>query len=103
MISLFFCLYNFEKVYENKENISNDTTIFVFSKKSITWDEIEGAELQVVDENDNTHLVPNPETAPVVKMIFEMYDSGKRTTYISNYLEKNKVVIPVEYFYRIWI
>ena len=53
MIALFFCLYNFEKVYENKENISNDTTIFVFSKKSITGDEIEGAELQVVDENGN--------------------------------------------------
>lgn len=50
MISLFFCLYNFEKIYENK---SNDTTIFVFSKKSITGDEIEGAELQVVDENGN--------------------------------------------------
>ena len=32
-----------KKVYEDKENISNDTTIFEFSKKSITGDdELEG-------------------------------------------------------------
>ena len=32
------------KVYEDKENISNDTTIFEFSKKSITGDdELEGS------------------------------------------------------------
>ena len=41
-----------KKVYENKENISNDTTIFEFSKKSITGDdELEGAKLSVTDEN----------------------------------------------------
>ncbi len=40
------------KVYEDKENISNDTTIFEFSKKSITEDdELEGAKLSVTDEN----------------------------------------------------
>lgn len=40
------------KVYEDKENISNDTTIFEFSKKSITGDdELEGAKLSVTDEN----------------------------------------------------
>ena len=43
-----------KKVYEVKEDISNDTTIFEFSKKDITGDnELEGAELSVIDENDN--------------------------------------------------
>lgn len=52
------------------------------------------------DENDNTHLVPDIETAPIVKMIYEMYVSGKGITYISNYLENNKILRPIEYFYR---
>ena len=43
-----------KKVYEVNEDISNDTTIFEFSKKDITGDnELEGAELSVIDENDN--------------------------------------------------
>lgn len=42
-----------KKVYEVNEDISNDTTIFEFSKKDITGDEIEGAKLQVIDENGN--------------------------------------------------
>lgn len=43
-----------KKVYEVKENISNDTTIFEFSKKDITGDnELEGAKLSVIDENNN--------------------------------------------------
>lgn len=52
------------------------------------------------DENDNTHLVIDPETAPVIKIIFETYFSGKGTTYIAKYLEKNKILRPSEYFYR---
>lgn len=51
------------------------------------------------DELDNTHLVIDPETAPIVKLIFEMYFSGKGTTYIANYLKNNKVLRPSEYFY----
>ena len=39
------------KVYEVKEDISNDTTIFEFSKTDITGDkELEGAKLTVLDE-----------------------------------------------------
>ena len=38
------------KVYEVKLDISNDTTLFEFSKIDVTGEEIEGAELQVVDE-----------------------------------------------------
>ena len=41
------------KVYEEKRKIKNDTTIVEFSKKSITGeDELVGAELKVLDENE---------------------------------------------------
>ena len=52
------------------------------------------------DENDNTHLVVDPETAPIVKQIYEMYYNGKGTNYIAKYLERNKIISPMEYFYR---
>lgn len=52
------------------------------------------------DINDHNHLVVDPETAPIIKLIYEMYYSGKGTTYISNYLEKNKIIRPSEYYYR---
>ena len=45
------------------------------------------------------HLVIDTETAPIVKMIFEMYLIGKGTTYIAQYLENNKVLRPSEYLY----
>lgn len=42
------------KVYEETKEISNDTTVFEFSKKAITGDnELEGATLIVLDENEN--------------------------------------------------
>lgn len=42
------------KVYEVKEDISNDTTVFEFSKTDITGDvELEGAKLTVLDEKEN--------------------------------------------------
>lgn len=41
------------KVYEEKEDISNDTTVFEFSKTDITGEkELVGAKLTVIDEND---------------------------------------------------
>ena len=41
------------KVYEVKEDISNDTTVFEFSKTDITGEkELVGAKLTVIDEND---------------------------------------------------
>ena len=40
------------KIYEDKKDISNDTTIFEFSKKAVTGDdELIGAKLSVIDEN----------------------------------------------------
>ena len=42
------------KVYEEKKEISNDTTVFEFSKTDITGDkELEGAKLQVIDKEGN--------------------------------------------------
>ena len=42
------------KVYEEKKEISNDTTVFEFSKTDITGDkELEGARLQVIDKDGN--------------------------------------------------
>ena len=42
------------KVYEEKKDISNDTTVFEFSKTDITGDEeLEGAKLQVIDKDGN--------------------------------------------------
>lgn len=42
------------KVYEEKKEISNDTTVFEFSKIDITGDkELEGAKLQVIDKDGN--------------------------------------------------
>ena len=42
------------KVYEEKKDISNDTTIFEISKTDITGDkELEGAKLQVIDKDGN--------------------------------------------------
>lgn len=53
------------KVYEEKKNITNDSTIFEFSKKAITGDdELEGATLIVLDENEN---------------IIDTWESGKDT------------------------
>lgn len=42
------------KVYEEKRDIVNDTTIFEFSKTDITGEkELEGAKLQVIDKDNN--------------------------------------------------
>lgn len=42
------------KVYEEKKDISNATTVFEFSKTDITGDkELEGAKLQVIDKDGN--------------------------------------------------
>lgn len=42
------------KIYEEKKEISNDTTVFEFSKTDITGDkELEGAKLQVIDKDGN--------------------------------------------------
>ena len=52
------------------------------------------------DPNDPKHIVPNPETAPVIKRIFEMYASGKGIKKICAELEKDEVLSPSVYAFR---
>lgn len=46
---------------------------------------------------DNTFL-PDPETAPIVKVIFEKYLTGEKVTSICKYLKENKILTPSYYF-----
>lgn len=48
---------------------------------------------------DKKKLVPDPETAPVVKRIFDMYTSGIGTRTIAVALERDKVMSPSVYNY----
>ena len=52
------------------------------------------------DPDDAKHIVPDPETAPVVKHIFEMYASGIGIKRICGILEQEQVLSPGVYNYR---
>ena len=52
------------------------------------------------DPNDSKHIVPDPETAPIIKRIFEMYASGKGIKKICAELEKDEVLSPSVYAFR---
>lgn len=52
------------------------------------------------DPQDHNHLIVDEETAPVVRKIFEMYNNGKGTHFIANYLEDNKILRPTEYWLK---
>lgn len=54
----------------------------------------------VIDPNDKNHLLPDPETADIVKQIFIMYVRGDRIRDIQNWLLENKVVTVSELQYR---
>ena len=45
------------------------------------------------------HLVPNPETAPVVKKIYDLFTQGERVTDIIAKLEEEKIYTPNYYYY----
>ena len=49
------------------------------------------------DSEDKGHLIPNPETAPIVKNIFKWRVDGIGPTEIANKLNKEKVQIPSGY------
>ena len=49
------------------------------------------------DPEDKCHLIPNPETAPIVKKIFKWRADGIGPTEIANRLNKNHVVTPSGY------
>lgn len=54
----------------------------------------------LADPNDRNHLIPDPETAHVVKQIFAMYVNGDRICEIQNWLRDNKILTVGELRYR---
>ena len=52
------------------------------------------------DPNDAKHIVLDPEAAPIVKRIFEMYASGIGMKKICNTLEEEKVLSPSVYAFN---
>jgi len=46
----------------------------------------------LVDPDNKNHLIPDPETAPIVKQIFSMYGKGERMCTIQKWLEDNKIL-----------
>ncbi len=49
------------------------------------------------DPEDKNHLVPNPETAPIVRKIFELSLKGEYPNEIANYLNEKKYITPSKY------
>ena len=54
----------------------------------------------VIDPGNRNHLLPDPETADIVRQIFMMYVRGDRMRDIQNWLLENKVVTVSELQYR---
>ena len=54
----------------------------------------------IADPNDRNHLIPDPETAHVVKQIFAMYVQGCRICEIQNWLRDNEILTVGELRYR---
>ena len=54
----------------------------------------------IADPNDRNHLLPDPETAHVVKQIFAMYVRGDRICEIQNWLREHEILTVSEMRYR---
>ena len=54
----------------------------------------------IIDPENKNHLLPDPETAHVVRQIFAMYIRGDRICEIQDWLRENKVLIVSELCYR---
>lgn len=54
----------------------------------------------IADPNDRNHLIPDPETAHVVRQIFAMYVQGDRMCEIQNWLRDNEILTVGELRYR---
>ena len=54
----------------------------------------------LADPDDRNHLIPDPETAHVVKQIFAMYVRGDRICEIQNWLRDNEILTVGELRYR---
>jgi hypothetical protein len=53
----------------------------------------------IIDPANKNHLLPDPETAHVVKQIFSMYIQGERVCRILDWLKENQVMTPGELYY----
>lgn len=96
------------KVYEVKKDISNDTTVFEFSKTDITGDkELVGAKLTVIDENneiidtwtstENTHKIEGLVVGKTYTLREEIAPNGYvRATDIQFKIEDTKQIQKVE-------
>ena len=54
----------------------------------------------IADPNDRNHLIPDPETAHVVKQIFAMYVQGDRICDIQRWLQEHEILTVGELRYR---
>ena len=54
----------------------------------------------IADPNDRNHLLPDPETADIVRQIFAMYIRGDRICEIQKWLRDNQVLTVAELNYR---
>lgn len=54
----------------------------------------------IIDPENKNHLLPDPETAHVVRQIFAMYIHGDRICEIQDWLRENKVLTVSELRYR---
>lgn len=54
----------------------------------------------LIDPDNRNHLIPDPETAHVVKQIFAMYVRGDRMCEIQNWLRDNEILTVGELRYR---
>ena len=54
----------------------------------------------IADPNDRNHLIPDPETAYVVKQIFAMYVQGDRVCDIQRWLKEHEILTVGELRYR---
>ena len=54
----------------------------------------------IINPENKHHLLPDPETAPIVQQIFSMYVQGARICHIQDWLRDNEIVTVSELQYR---
>lgn len=54
----------------------------------------------IIDPQDKNHLLPDPETAHIVKQMFSMYVQGERMCKIQDWLKENRVLTVSELRYQ---
>jgi DNA invertase Pin-like site-specific DNA recombinase len=54
----------------------------------------------IINPANKNHLLPDTETAHVVKQIFALYIAGERTCTIQNWLKENEILTPSELYYK---